>query len=57
MAIKQKRSLAFKPPLMLINDSDIQGECISGLESYGVWREDGGVFDNPVRDTVLRWRG
>lgn len=42
---------------MLINDSDIQAKWYFRLKkSYDAWRKDGGDFDNPVRDTVLRWR-
>ena len=57
VVVKQQRGLAFNPQLMLINDSDIQAKWYFRLKkSYDAWRKDGGDFDNPVRDTVLRWR-
>jgi hypothetical protein len=57
VVVKQQRGLAFNPQLMLINDSDIQAKWYFRLKkSFETWRKEGGAFDNPVRDTVLRWR-
>lgn len=57
VVVKQQRGLAFDPQLMLINDADIQAKWYFRLKkAYETWREEGGEFQNPVRDTVLRWR-
>lgn len=54
---RQQRGLAYNPPLMLINDADVQAKWYFRLKkSYAAWRADGTPFENPVRETTLRWR-
>jgi phenylpropionate dioxygenase-like ring-hydroxylating dioxygenase large terminal subunit len=55
VVVKQQRGLKHKPNLMLINDADMQAKWYFRLKkAYGGWGD--GPFDNPVRETTLRWR-
>ena len=40
----------------LINDADVQRWYFRLKKSFEAWRADGGEFQNPVRETTLRWR-
>jgi phenylpropionate dioxygenase-like ring-hydroxylating dioxygenase large terminal subunit len=55
VVVKQQRGLKYDPNLMLINDADMQAKWYYRLKkAYGGWSE--GEFQNPVRETTLRWR-
>jgi phenylpropionate dioxygenase-like ring-hydroxylating dioxygenase large terminal subunit len=57
IVIRQQEGLKHKPSLMLINDSDTQAKWYFRLKkAYSTWRAEGGDFQNPVRETTLRWR-
>lgn len=57
IVMRQQEGLKHKPSLMLINDSDTQAKWYFRLKkAYGTWRSEGGEFQNPVRETTLRWR-
>jgi phenylpropionate dioxygenase-like ring-hydroxylating dioxygenase large terminal subunit len=54
---RQQSGLAHSPRLMLIDDADTQAKWYFKLKSaYQRWTSQGGAFENPVTDTVLRWR-
>lgn len=54
---KQQRGLVHGPNLMLINDADMQAKWYFRLKkAYAASRSDGTAFENPVRETTLRWR-
>ncbi|NQW10521.1 MAG: aromatic ring-hydroxylating dioxygenase subunit alpha [Alphaproteobacteria bacterium] len=54
---RQQRGLIHEPKLMLINDADMQAKWYFRLKkAYAAWRADGTPFENPVRETTLRWR-
>ncbi len=57
MAAIQKRGLRFNPSLMLIRDADTQGRWYYQLKAERQRsRAAGRPFENPVRETTLRWR-
>lgn len=57
VVVRQQRGLAHNPTLMLINDADVQAKWYFRLKkAYAAWRSDGVPFENPVRETTLRWR-
>lgn len=57
IVVRQQDGLRFNPGLMLINDSDTQAKWYFRLKkAFTAWREGGGDFENPVRETTLRWR-
>ncbi|MEQ8398365.1 aromatic ring-hydroxylating dioxygenase subunit alpha [Thalassobaculum sp.] len=57
VVVRQQRGLAHNPTLMLINDADVQAKWYFRLKkAYAAWRADGVPFENPVRETTLRWR-
>ena len=54
---KQQRGLSHGPTLMLINDSDVMAKWYFRLKkTYGAWRSGGPEFENPVKETTLKWR-
>ena len=57
MAAIQQRGLRFNPSLMLIRDADTQGRWYYQLKTELTRaRAAGRPFQNPVRETTLRWR-
>ncbi|MCR9177760.1 MAG: aromatic ring-hydroxylating dioxygenase subunit alpha [Alphaproteobacteria bacterium] len=57
IVVRQQEGLKHNPSLMLINDSDTQAKWYFRLKkAYAAWRAEGGEFQNPVRETTLRWR-
>jgi phenylpropionate dioxygenase-like ring-hydroxylating dioxygenase large terminal subunit len=57
VVVKQQRGLIHQPSLLLINDADMQAKWYYRLKKAYVQSIDDGVeFENPVRDTTLRWR-
>lgn len=57
VVVRQQRGLAHNPALLLINDADVQAKWYYRLKkAYAAWRKDGTPFENPVRETTLRWR-
>lgn len=57
VVVRQQRGLVHNPTLMLINDADVQAKWYFRLKkAYAAWRADGTPFENPVRETTLRWR-
>jgi hypothetical protein len=57
MVVKQQQGLAFNPTLSLIDDADTQAKWYYRLKrEWQAAEEDGRRFQNPVRETVLRWR-
>lgn len=53
----QQEGLRFEPRLMLINDADVQAKWYFALKAeYQRARNEGRSFQNPVKETVLRWR-
>lgn len=53
----QQEGLRFDPRLMLINDADVQAKWYFGLKAeWDRARAGGRAFENPVKETVLRWR-
>lgn len=54
---KQQRGLRHDPTLMLINDADVQAKWYFRLKKAYALSVDGAApFENPVRETTLRWR-
>ena len=54
---KQQVGLAFDPPLMLVNDADIQAKWYYRLKKeFTASQDEGRAFLNPVKERVLRWR-
>ena len=54
---KQKIGLAGDPPLLLINDADVQARWYYRLKAeYLRARAEGREFQNPLKPRVLRWR-
>ena len=57
IVVKQQRGLAHKPTLMLINDADVQAKWYYRLKkAYTAAKNQDTPFENPVRETTLRWR-
>ena len=55
--VKQQRGLRHDPSLLLINDADVQAKWYFRLKkAYARSLESGMPFENPVRETTLRWR-
>lgn len=55
--VKQQDGLAHDPSLMLINDADMQARWYFKLKrAWQTSRATGCPFENPVRETTLRWR-
>jgi phenylpropionate dioxygenase-like ring-hydroxylating dioxygenase large terminal subunit len=54
---RQQIGLHHQPSLMLINDADMQAKWYFRLKkAYGESRRGGAAFENPVKETTLRWR-
>jgi phenylpropionate dioxygenase-like ring-hydroxylating dioxygenase large terminal subunit len=54
---KQSVGLAHEPPLLLVNDADVQAKWYYRLKNeYLRARGEGRPFVNPVKERVLRWR-
>ncbi len=57
MVEMQAKGLAFDPPLMLINDADVQAKWYFRLKKeFVASRVEQRDFVNPVKERVLRWR-
>ena len=57
VVVKQQRGLAHEPNLLLINDADMQAKWYYRLKkAYERSTIEGIPFENPVRETTLRWR-
>lgn len=57
VVVRQQRGLSHNPTLMLINDADVQAKWYFRLKkAYAAWRGGDAPFENPVRETTLRWR-
>jgi phenylpropionate dioxygenase-like ring-hydroxylating dioxygenase large terminal subunit len=57
VVVQQQQGLRHDPPLMLIRDADTQARWYFQLKAeWARAREEGRPFQNPVPDTVLRWR-
>ena len=57
IVIKQQRGLIHQPSLLLINDADMQAKWYYRLKkAHAQAIDDGAAFENPVRETTLRWR-
>ena len=57
IVVKQQRGLVHEPNLLLINDADMQAKWYYRLKKeYARSLEEGSDFENPVRETTLRWR-
>ena len=57
IVVKQQRGLAHNPSLMLINDSDVQAKWYFRLKkAWATSVADKTPFENPVKETTLRWR-
>jgi hypothetical protein len=55
--VKQQRGLRHDPSLLLINDADVQAKWYFRLKkAHAKSLESGMPFENPVRETTLRWR-
>ncbi len=53
----QQAGLKHDPSLMLIDDADVQAKWYQKLKREWVkHREEGRAFENPVKETVLKWR-
>jgi phenylpropionate dioxygenase-like ring-hydroxylating dioxygenase large terminal subunit len=54
---KQSQGLRHAPPLLLVNDADVQAKWYYRLKNeYLRARAEGRSFQNPVKERVLRWR-
>ena len=54
---KQQRGLMHAPGMMLIDDADVQAKWYYRLKrAHNRMIEEGTPFENPVRETTLRWR-
>ncbi|MBF2021187.1 MAG: aromatic ring-hydroxylating dioxygenase subunit alpha [Hydrococcus sp. C42_A2020_068] len=57
MVIKQQIGLQYDPPLMLIEDADVQARWYYQLKAeFARAISEGRPFSNPVKERVLRWR-
>jgi len=57
VVVMQQQGLRHDPTLMLIRDADTQARWYYQLKNEFLRaRQDGRAFENPVKDTVLRWR-
>ena len=57
IVVKQQRGLSHDPTLLLINDADVQAKWYYRLKkAHAQSLKDGAPFENPVRETTLRWR-
>ena len=57
MVVKQQQGLKYDPTLSLIDDADTQAKWYYRLKrEWQAAEEEGRAFQNPVRETVLRWR-
>lgn len=57
VVVMQQEGLAHDPPLMLINDADVQAKWYHQLKAeYVCARAEHRAFENPVKDRTLRWR-
>jgi phenylpropionate dioxygenase-like ring-hydroxylating dioxygenase large terminal subunit len=57
VVVMQQEGLRHDPPLMLINDADMQAKWYYQLKAeYAKAQEEGRPFANPVTERVLRWR-
>jgi len=57
IVVKQQRGLRHDPSLLLINDADMQAKWYYRLKkAHERSINDGSEFENPVRETTLRWR-
>jgi len=54
---KQQRGLKYKAPMMLVPDADTLARWYFRLKrEYAASQSEGRAFENPVPETVLRWR-
>lgn len=54
---KQQDGLKYDPSLMLIKDADTQAKWYYGLKTeWELSQKEARAFENPVKETVLRWR-
>jgi phenylpropionate dioxygenase-like ring-hydroxylating dioxygenase large terminal subunit len=57
IVVKQQRGLVHQPDLLLINDADMQAKWYYRLKkAHAQSIIEGVAFENPVRETTLRWR-
>ena len=57
VVVQQQRGLDYNPPLMLIKDADTMARWYYQMKNeYRRSREEKREFENPVRETVLKWR-
>ncbi|WP_240002557.1 aromatic ring-hydroxylating oxygenase subunit alpha [Oleisolibacter albus] len=57
VVVQQQQGLKHNPPLMLIKDADTMARWYYQLKNeMQRSRDEGRPFENPVKDTVLRWR-
>jgi phenylpropionate dioxygenase-like ring-hydroxylating dioxygenase large terminal subunit len=57
MVVKQQIGLQYDPPLMLIEDADMQARWYYQLKAeFARATSEGRSFSNPVKERVLRWR-
>ncbi len=57
IVVKQQRGLVHQPNLLLINDADMQAKWYYRLKkAHERSSIEGTAFENPVRETTLRWR-
>ena len=57
IVLKQQRGLSHDPTLLLINGADVQAKWYYRLEkAHAQSRKGGAPFENPLRETTLRWR-
>jgi hypothetical protein len=53
----QNQGLKYDPPLLWIDDADVQAKWYQALKKAWIsHRETGAPFVNPVRATTLHWR-
>jgi len=57
VVVQQQRGLQYDPSLMLIKDADTQARWYYQLKAeYARAQAEGREFENPVRETTLKWR-
>lgn len=57
VVVRQQRGLQYEPSLMLIKDADTQARWYFQLKAeYERAQAEGRAFENPVRETTLRWK-
>ena len=55
--VRQQVGLAYDPKLMLINDADTQARWYFQIKHlWAKARSEGRAFENPISETILRWR-